>query len=265
MADGMNRLDIFKPQVYIAFLLRVGWPLIALYVFSMFVFPWFQGSFEWNSVQNVWDRWQGLNVGMLAFAASLIAFDISLYKAERERKRNFISERAFLPEALSELTTYCRASMALFAEAWTRVSEQAVRQQTSLETPVPDLPENYRVVFQECIKTAEPKVGDALAYILMRLQIHHSRMRGLAEEISPDNRMIINAGNLISYLYRIAEIQALINQLFEYARGIEDFDGSPLEWENYRNALSLAGISINEYEDLQGFIERTIAQGDEIS
>lgn len=53
------------------------------YVCSMFVAPIFQGDFSWGYVQAVWDRWQGLNVGVLAFAASLTAFSISRGKERR--------------------------------------------------------------------------------------------------------------------------------------------------------------------------------------
>lgn len=247
---------MFNAETYIKLIIKFKliWVGSIVYLSAMVVAPVYQGNWDWVYIQNVWDRWQGLNVGMLAFIASIIALNISRYKAEQERKRNFIAAKAFLPEALSELTGYCNESMAVFAEVYSRSTDN-----TTLEISIPELPEGYRTVFQDCIRTAEPDVGDflvdILAYILMRLQVHHSRMQALAQKgvIRPSAK-----DNIISYLYCIAEIQAKINRTFNYARGLEDFDRSPLVWEDYRNALSLGGINPKDYEGLQGFIERKI-------
>ena len=49
-------------------------PLVSIYIFSMVVYPFFNGG--WGHVQNVWSSWQALNVGVIAFVSSLIAFYI---------------------------------------------------------------------------------------------------------------------------------------------------------------------------------------------
>lgn len=255
------RLGGLEPDTLIKILKWLVWPLIAIYALSMFVVPFVQIGGSWHDMQEVWVRWQGVNVGMLALFSSAIAFSISRYKAEQERGRNFVAARAFLPAEFSELTSYCRASMAIFAEAYQRAKDPNDTCRTPLEASFPSLPDGHREVFRDCIRFAEPEIGDFLARILERLQIHHSRMRGLDEDFRPDGTMVIIPQNVISYLDGIAEIQALINSNFNYARGRDNFDCSPLEWENYRNALSLGGIQIGDYDDLQGFIERHIARG----
>ena len=83
---------------------------ISAYVYSMFIVPFQQSQGNWEYVQNVWDRWQGLNVGVLALVSSIIFFKASFYKVEQERKQNFIAARAFLPEVFSELIYYCADS-----------------------------------------------------------------------------------------------------------------------------------------------------------
>lgn len=250
-----------RPRTYILILNWIGWPLVAIYIVAMLVVPFVQSSFNWSVVQGVWDRWQGLNVGMLVFLASIIAFNISRYNAERERERNFLAARAFLPHALSELTKYCTASINFFAEAWKRPVDQDDNLNIPLKSTVPNFPKNYREVFRDCIKTAEPEVGDFLARILMKLQIHHSRMQVLSENFAPNSKIFIGQTNILLYFYRIAEIQALINQIFDYARGLKDFDNPPLEWENYRVALSAAGLWISEYDNLEDYIRSAISRG----
>jgi hypothetical protein len=42
------------------------------YLVAMFVAPWVISRGNWGHVQQVWDRWQGLNVGALALTASIV-------------------------------------------------------------------------------------------------------------------------------------------------------------------------------------------------
>ena len=37
------------------------------YAYSMFLYPFLKGGFEWDYAQNVWYAWQPVNAGMLAF------------------------------------------------------------------------------------------------------------------------------------------------------------------------------------------------------
>lgn len=99
----MTHIGILRPETYVRILNTVGLPFVGLYVTSMFVVPWFHGSRDWRYVQNVWYDWQSLNVAMLAFLSSIVAFSIGRYNAEKQRERNFTAAQAFLPESLSEL------------------------------------------------------------------------------------------------------------------------------------------------------------------
>ncbi len=255
----MGKIRLGSPQSYILLFNWIGPPLIVIYILSMFVVPLIKNGGDWQIIQSIWDRWQSLNVGMLAFLSSLIAFNISNYNAERQRSREFLAAKSFLPEAFSELTKYCRESMVLFMEAWRRASDDADRCDTALKAATPLLPEGYREIFRECIKAAEPKVGDRLSYILMLLQIHHSRMTGLAEEFT-DNEKLIIPRNIVNYVYGIAKIQALINKTYEYARGTGPFDDGLLVWEDFQSVLWLADVEINEIDGLQECIEQAISR-----
>lgn len=78
--------------------------LFSIYIYSMLFHPWFNGG--WKYAHAVWLEWQSLNVGILAFSASVIAFNISRYQATQQRRRELVAARAFLPDSLSELTQY---------------------------------------------------------------------------------------------------------------------------------------------------------------
>ncbi|OOF32629.1 hypothetical protein BZJ21_15105 [Salinivibrio costicola subsp. alcaliphilus] len=68
--------------------------------------------------------------------------------------------------------------------------------------------------------------------------------------------------NIRSYLYRLGELQALVGRLFNYSRGIEKFDDSPLSWDDFKNAYGNLDLWIEEIDDLKGFTKRAIVRGD---
>lgn len=258
----MKHIGIVKADTWIWIINWVGMPLIGVYLICMLIAPWIVAGGDWGYVQSVWDRWQSLNVGMLAFTSSIVAFNISRYNENKQRERKFIAARALLPEALSALTGYFRSSASILKEAWQRYKvDNAHSEVTPLPTPTPDLPAGYKETFSRCIESAEPDVGYRLAYMLMCLQVHHSRLQELTNSFRVDGRLFIGPGNIMSYLYRLSELQALTNRLFPFARDLEKFDSGDLVWEDFNNAYKNLDILVDEFDDLTGFTQRTIARG----
>lgn len=236
----------------------VGIPVVFLYLLGMFVYPWLDSSGDWPHVQDVWDRWQALNTGMLAFVSSLVAFNISRYNAEKQRQRDFLAARAFLPAAFSELIKYFKESGLTMIAAWSYKEGEP-------EKSCPNLPEDYKEVFSQCIKHAETEVGNTLAYILARLQVHDARLRDLSVKMDGKKRYHPDRINLIAYMYKLGELQALVNKIFDYARGEAEFDASPLEWEDFRNAylnlkIQVTGMRANAELNLEEFTKRALAR-----
>lgn len=256
----MTRIDKL-----IDFLNVAGIPTAFVMAIGMLVFPWFAGGFSWAYVHEVWLQWQTLNVGILAFMSSLIAFNISRYHANQQRAREFIAARSFLPEALSELISYFKSSARLLTDAYACVSPG---RDTSAPLPsfdAPPTPESYREVFSRCISLADHDVAEHLSGILMRMQIHSARINSLVEELRPDSRTVVIKQNVMTYLYRLGELHALTGNVFDYARGLESFKKGRLTWEDFRNAYANLDIWVDEIEDLEGFTRRAIkrAESDE--
>ncbi|NDV12728.1 hypothetical protein [Crenobacter caeni] len=253
----MKHILILKPDTLVNLLNFVGLPIALIYAICMFFWPWISGHGHWDYVQEVWDRWQSLNVGILAFASSITAFNIARYNAEKQRARDFLAAKAFLPAALSELVSYFKSSATLFSLGWKATPE------SKPNFVVPDLPREYKAVFGECIRHAEPGVGDYLSRILVSLQIHDSRMRSYVEQRRDGNYINPDKYNLITYFYRLGELQALVGKLFEFARNMDEFDSSPLNWEDFRNAYGNLNIwtdeiVIDEKMNLEAFTKRAI-------
>ncbi len=257
----MKHIGLINPSKLIDTLNWIGPPIIVIYFFSMFAYPWLENNGDWTLVQNVWDRWQSLNVGMLAFISSLIAFNIARYNAEKQRKRDFSAAKAFLPAALAELCEYLKSSANIFIQGW-EIDDDNV---TTVETP--NMPVGYKDVFQNCIRYAEDDVGDYLAYILMRLQIHNSRLSDYVNNLGRPDRLNPDRHNLFSYLFRLGELQALIGKLFKFARNEESFKYHSLEWEDYSNAYGnleiwYSDFKINETMNLEDLTKRAIANNE---
>lgn len=126
---------------------------------------------------------------------------------------------------------------------------------------MPVLPDNYREILARCISLGDPEVSQFLSYMLMRLQVHHSRMTDLDKSFQADSTMMVMSQNIKSYLYRLAELQALVGRIFDFARGLEEFNDSPLSWEEFKNSYGNLDIWIDEFEDLEGFTKRAIERG----
>ncbi len=236
-----------------------GWPFLFIYGFSMFIWPWFAGDWSWRHVQEVWDRWQTLNAGSLAFLASLIAFNIARFNEDRQREREFVAAKAFLPSTLSGLMEYCSQSASILCSLW----EQPAGTGAAMEHP--ELPRDYREVFSNCIRHADPVVGSYLARILVLLQVHNARLRDAINDALAQNHSAVDRHTLIAYLLRLGELYARVGNLFSFARGEEDFQDRHLTWEDFRNAYSILDIEIDDFVidhnmTLEAFTKRWIAR-----
>lgn len=221
----------------------------------MFIYPWFNGNGTWKEVQLVWDRWQSLNTGALAFIASLIAFNISGFNESRQRERDFVAARAFLPSTLSSLMEYCSRCSTIFVTLWSRTRES----RDPIE--LPELAPDYREVFANCIRHAQPDIGSYLASILVRLQVHEARLRDAVVKANTDLDRTVDRATLITYVMRLGELYALAGNLFGFARGEETFDVKTLTWEVMQTSYRVLDIEIEdlfvtEQMNLEAFTRR---------
>ena len=129
-----------------------------------------------------------------------------------------------------------------------------------LASELPELPESYKEIFSRCISDADPDVADYLANVLVKLQVHHSRMKELKLALGKSEGMIFVPHNVMTYIFSLGELQVLINRFFGFARGMEPFNDSNIVWEDYRNAYSNLDIDAEDVDDLVGFTERAISR-----
>ena len=233
-------------------------PLVLTYIVSMFIHPILNSN--WSDIQAVWDRWQALNVGLLAFISSAIAFYISRYNADRQRARDFIAARAFLPDALSSLCKYSESCATLLIEAYRLALNNNLYDRLPpavLNTEVPSLTSDYKEIFAKCISLAPPQIGDHLAKILNKLQIHQSRIGSLPDQIKENSVTVVTKQNIRSHLVDLGELRALMNVIFDAARGEGEFKTQKLSIDDFKTAYLNLGI-ILEINNLVQYTETVL-------
>lgn len=250
-------MGIFKSSVLVNIVNCAGLPLLAIYCFSMFLHPWVAGNGSWEYVQAVWDRWQSLNTGALAFVASLLAFNISRFNEHRQRERDFVAAKAFLPSTLSGLMEYCSRCARIYDAIW----NSTVPTMAPVEVPVP--PNDYREVFSNCIRHADPAVGSCLSNILVQLQVHEARLLDAVVLSTREHDRGVDRHTLIVYVFRLGELYSLIGNLFGFARGEEAFRSKSLTWDDLRSAYSILDFDIEEMHiddvmNLEAFTKRRL-------
>lgn len=226
--------------------------ILLIYFFAMFSIPLWYG---WAHLQEVWRSWQAFNVGMLASLSTFFLYQAAVYKDEAKRNRDFQTEKAFLPIALSELTSYLNYC-ARFLDA--QLNEQALP--SPYLTNRNDMPNSgffntdVEQIFRRCIGTAEEDVANFLSKIISLLQASNARIFRDERNLARTRRF--NRGDLANidyYVMDLIEILCLVDSLWEFARGEERFELEKISRDDVVNALR--GLGLRQYETTE-FVDR---------
>ena len=129
----------------------------------------------------------------------------------------------------------------------------------------PELPVDYQAVFSNCIRYADPSVGDYLSGIIVRLQVHHARLREAVTPTSRRRRRIVDKHALIVYFFCLGELYTLSSNLFRFARGEAGFEERVMNLDDFRTAYNILDIdatafSIDDEMNLWSFTKRKIEE-----
>lgn len=233
--------------------------ILFFYIFSMFIWPWYVGQGSWVYVQKVWHSWQGFNVGMLAFFASLIALYATIHGERQKRINQEIAARAFLTEAASDLISYFTASAKVLTTAYWKAS--TIGNKASLGLELPELPHSYREIFYRYIACASETDANYISGILSRLQVHHSRLETLlTNEFSEQSTYVVDIPNILTKIVSLAELCAMVNRLFDFGRrGVALATHGVTEVE-LNTALANMHVYTPQIQGLEAYIKRRSAR-----
>lgn len=218
--------DMKRPPFELERLLSNAWfqwavvGLVALYFASMFVIPAVRHLGDWVALQRVWDRWQSLNVGVLAFVASYLALQIARVNIADRNRREFIAARAFLPKALSDLSTHCRElAHSLLEMRQESSSISLMLAQGNRSRSIPIVPPDVYQTLGQCIRYAPTDVARFLADILSSLQVVHARADALMPRSSDVAvRPHISSRMAVDCVADAAVLRVQIDLVFPFAR-----------------------------------------------
>lgn len=225
----------------------------AIYILSMFLVPWFRGGF--SHVHDVWMDWQGLNVGVLAFTSSYIIFLAATYHEEAKRERSLSASRAMLPHALSEITHYLMSCMGFLRWLATERLTESSGKANDFNIELPDF---YREVFRDCIESADQATGEYLSGIINRLQIHNSRLRTISKNPPIEIQESVELKKIKSHMCDVAEIYAMVANLYPYARGQGNYDNEWLTKDEIVCAFRAMSVSPDSWGGLMKDIDRMV-------
>lgn len=210
----------------------------------MFIYPWCLYNGDWKEIQNVLDRWQTFNTGMIALLASIIAILAAKYQYNHDRKNNFRAIKSKLPFALSELAAYTVPAADIYATQYSINNKDDCRNFLD-NNEFPAYPSHASEIVFECIKFAPTETGDELAKLLEELQIINSRLQSLKK----DKKLLHIKQNDISNIKYIARFRHRVNNLFDFARSTKEFEKSNPSNDELRetieNSLNIRNIELN--------------------
>lgn len=246
---------VWKPfSVRLLWLAVTG--LSVIYAICMFIAPVFIWRGSWTDIQEVWDRWQALNVGVLAFLASIIALRTVRLQERARARREFDAARAFLSQALSDLAEYCHECAILLIDARAR-SAGRVTDVIDRDWLIPVFPEDTYRTFDRIIQTAQATEAGYVATMISELQVHRSRIRGLVQRGSRGTELNrLTAHSATSYLAALVMIRAKIDVLLPFSRSEVPTINPHISERDIYTALRLLGLFPEQESELLELAEK---------
>lgn len=196
-----------------------------LYLYLMFLEPFL--SFGSVGLIKTLKDWQTLNSAIIALIASAIALYANQYSEKKQKERDFIAAKAFLPDALSELNGYLKKSAKIYLEIYEFKKNKQVN--VKLSNPLAELPNNYKIVFRDCIHSGESSVGIYLSEFLRKLQVHNSRMAGTYINLGDSENDYSTLESVSTDILNTAELYAMLGRLFPFSRNESELNISKLK------------------------------------
>lgn len=213
--------------------------VFAVWAFCAGLWPLIEHDFDFSSAQDVWDRWQAWNTGVIALLSALTALAVARLRDEKERQRSFIAAKALLPDHLSSLLEYLRATQAFLTVAYSKVAHE------NMELPeVPSRPIGYEQWVSDAIRWGDPAFVSYMSNVVSHLQVYKSRTSALQIEFD-DPESIVSEDNIKEYLVQGAIIYMHVGKLLNYVRDNKSLSNNICA-EEIESGLNLCGIHFHE-------------------
>ncbi|MCF5764197.1 hypothetical protein K3H47_09605 [Aeromonas veronii] len=197
--------------------------LTSAWVIAMVIIPAIATNLNWLEIQEIWDRWQTLNSGMIALLAAMLAIYAAQHTENARRQRELIAARALLPLALSDLHKYCIELAIFIRTEYLEWSKNRPDEVLTTNNEVPDRPAAWVFeAFKNCMIHTNENEAKFMASILSEAQIINSRLHDYK-----NNNHLIMESTFSGYRSYLCDIHAKLGRMFQYSR-----EHTPLLTEN---------------------------------
>lgn len=204
-----NFIKRYKSYILILF-------FIAVYFYSMVIFPFYKSKYDFDYLLEVWFAWQTLNAAMIALLASAIAIYSTVYTQKKNKESNLIAAKARLPFALSNLMSYSEKICNHYKPQYENMKKGGKFNRNFINLDNISFDNSSVEIITECIKHADKFEARHLSKILNDFQVLNSRLQGY---FSSNVHRLILLPNVKGELLSIAEIIHAIEGSYDYARG----------------------------------------------
>ncbi len=215
--------------------IRFAVGLISIWFLAMICLPIISTKLNWIEIQDIWDRWQTLNSGMIALLAAMFAIYTTQYIENARRKRELIAAKALLPLALHDMSDHCSYLSKIINEAYEKLKG---KQNTTLSEYKIDRPGEWVFdTFKNSMIHEENDNAIFIASILSDVQILNARFYSFT-----DHKKIITYREIKRMAECLCTLKSKIDRAFKYARGKDKLIITPItksENENSWSALYL--------------------------
>ena len=204
-------------------------------------------------------EWQGLEGGILALVAA--GFSVwflwcQIRQSDRHEQgrleRQHAAVRATMPLTLSGMVDPLRQMLLKLEAAKEEVRRNGVA--SSFEPPLP--PDEFVTQLQQVIgSTSNKSIIEPISQIIREIQTLWARVRTLQDERDQRRRAGLMQ-NIDEWIIQTAQVHALVESLFEYARGEHDNGPSAVGWERAESIIFQLGM---ESRELSQVIQRGLA------
>lgn len=230
-AGGITRSSMIKLISLIA---------VAVYLFCMVAWPIWHYR-DWAEIQGVWDRWQALNVGVLAFSASIILWYTADLRSKKNDEKEYKAAKAFLVFVASELCREFDNAANLLTERLKLESRKAI----ALEGLT--FPQHLHPYLERYIKYSDPENAQYIVNLIRFYQVYIDRLNSIFKDLSGMSNAKECVMTSIGDLFNIS---ARTNRLFGYGRGLQSLDVSSIRPKEINEGFSRYGFISHEDSNL---------------
>lgn len=242
-----------RPRLFFSVFYGATISLFVVWVTASVFIPAIASGGNWLELQLVFERWQSVNMGILAITASMIAITSAHIREAIDRNRSKIAAQSALPRAASELSEYISKSIQ-YLDAAAIVVESGSYKIEGFGKAIPIRPTEYYDVFQRNYKYGAETLVGQLSLIETSMQVHTSRMNGLGRSLTRDDQTVVTMLNIADYLRQAAGIGARVNRLFEYGRNGAEIRKDPFKVDDLATVLRLNDVEIDDIEHLRSLL-----------